>query len=51
MLLTFEIFEPEKNHGKKNWVRSTLAVSSIDDYTKDGGPGAVWRLCSFYHDP
>ena len=22
----------------------------IDDYTKDGGPGEVWLLCSFYHE-
>ena len=22
----------------------------IDDYTKDGGPGVVQLLCSFYHD-
>ena len=22
----------------------------IDDYAKDGGPGEVWLLCSFYHD-
>ena len=24
---------------------------TIDDYAKDGGPGAVWPWCSFYHDP
>ena len=23
----------------------------IDDYIKDGGPGEVRRLCSFYHEP
>ena len=23
----------------------------MDDYAKDGGPGEVWRLCSFYHEP
>ena len=23
----------------------------IDDYAKDGGPGAVWPCCSVYHDP
>ena len=22
----------------------------IDDYAKDGGPGEVWLLCSFYHE-
>ena len=22
-----------------------------DDYAKDGGPGAIWSWCSFYHDP
>ena len=22
----------------------------IDDYAKDGGPGEVWILCSFYHE-
>ena len=25
-------------------------MSAIDDYAKDGGPGAVWHLYSFYHD-
>ena len=24
---------------------------SIDDYAKDGGPGEVWLLCSFSHEP
>ena len=24
---------------------------AIDDYAKDGGPGAVWHFCSFYHNP
>ena len=24
---------------------------SIDDYAKDGGPGVVRLLCSFYHEP
>ena len=23
----------------------------INDYAKDGGPGEVWLLCSFYHEP
>ena len=23
----------------------------IDDYAKNGGPGEVWHLCSFYQDP
>ena len=23
----------------------------IDDYAKDGGPGEVWLVCSFYHKP
>ena len=22
----------------------------IEDYPKDGGPEAVWLLCSFYHE-
>ena len=22
----------------------------IDDYAKDGGPGKVWLLCSFYRE-
>ena len=22
----------------------------MDNYAKDSGPGAVWLLCSFYHD-
>ena len=22
----------------------------MDDYAKDGGPGEVWLLCSFYHE-
>ena len=22
----------------------------IDNYAKDGGPGVVWLLCSFYHE-
>ena len=25
--------------------------ASIDDNAKDGGPGEVWLLCSFYHEP
>ena len=25
-------------------------VHCIDDYAKDGGPGEVWLLCSFYHE-
>ena len=25
-------------------------ISTIDDYAKDGGPGEVWHLCSFYHE-
>ena len=29
----------------------THANFSIDDYTKDGGTGVVWLLCSFYHEP
>ena len=24
---------------------------TIDDYAKDGGPGVVRLLCSFYHEP
>ena len=24
---------------------------SMDDYAKDGGPGVVWPLCSFYREP
>ena len=23
----------------------------MDDYAKDGVPGVVWALCSFYQDP
>ena len=23
----------------------------IDDYSKDGGQGEIWLLCSFYHEP
>ena len=23
---------------------------AIDDYAKNGGPGEVWLLCSFYHE-
>ena len=26
-------------------------LSTIDDYAKDGGPGEVRHLCSFYQDP
>ena len=26
-----------------------LAVT--DNYAKDGGPGEVWHLCSFYNEP
>ena len=26
-----------------------LSVTAIDDYAKDGRPGEVWLLCSFYH--
>ena len=25
--------------------------SSVDYYAKDGGPGEVWLLCNFYHEP
>ena len=31
--------------------RPFIAVLSVDDYAKDGGPGEVWLLCSFYHGP
>ena len=31
------------------WDRDLL--TQIDDYAKDGGPGEVWLLCSFYHEP
>ena len=24
--------------------------AAIDDYAKDGGPEAVWHLCSFYDE-
>ena len=27
-----------------------LIFVAIDDYAKDGGPGEVWLLCSFYHE-
>ena len=23
---------------------------AIEDYAKNGGPGEVWLLCSFYHE-
>ena len=23
----------------------------MGDYAKDGGPGVVWLMCSFYHEP
>ena len=26
-------------------------VREIDDYAKDGGPGVIRLLCSFYHEP
>ena len=26
-------------------------TGSVDDNAKDGGPGEVWLLCSFYHEP
>ena len=25
--------------------------AAIDDYSKDGGSGEVWLLCSCHHDP
>ena len=36
---------------QKIQIRPKHVVSQIDDYAKDGGPGAVWTLCSFYHNP
>ena len=27
-----------------------LVFRGIDDYAKNGGPGKVWLLCSFYHE-
>ena len=27
------------------------ALHRIDNYAKDGRPGEVWLLCSFYHEP
>ena len=30
---------------------STSLAWSIDDYAKNGGPGMVRLLCSFYHEP
>ena len=32
-----------RNHGS--------FVIVIDDYAKNGGPGAVWTSCSFNHNP
>ena len=28
-----------------------IKLNTTDNYAKDGGPGEVWLLCSFYHDP
>ena len=28
-----------------------LIIGTIDDYAKDGEPGVLWLLCSFYHEP
>ena len=32
-----------------NW-KSNFLNRAIDDYAKDGGPGEVRLLCSFYHE-
>ena len=29
----------------------SCAAETINDYAKDGAPGAVWPSCSFHHDP
>ena len=31
--------------------RAPNVLIGIDNYTKDGGPGAVCPSCSLYHDP
>ena len=31
--------------------RFVNVVNPVDNYAKDGGPGDVWLLCSFYHNP
>ena len=28
-----------------------VTSSAIDNYAKDGEPGEVWFLCSFYDEP
>ena len=33
----------------KNTLNSIKVIK--DDYAKDGGPGEVWLLCSFYREP
>ena len=27
-----------------------IVTSVIDNYARNGGPGEVWLLCSFYHE-
>ena len=31
--------------------RLCATVTTIDGYARNGGPGEVWLLCSFYHEP
>ena len=33
------------------FMRKDWNHAPVDDYAKDGGPGVVWLLCSFYHEP
>ena len=36
---------------KSSWCRSGGKTSSVEDNAKDGRPGKVRLLCSFYHEP
>ena len=51
---------PNGLHRPKSLIRSAYSEKEtamdkgarhLDDYAKDGGPGEVWLLRSFYHDP
>ena len=35
----------------KESTKPTSIFLLIDDHAEDGGPGEVWVLCSFYHEP
>ena len=57
MALQWYVCSQNENNVKhvKNLIKCNSAKkalnSVIDNYAKDGGPGVVWLLCSFYREP